>query len=227
MLYVNSFIDRLMKRLKNTISFIIIFLLSYQITFGKDCCQDTKCSNRAQDLSERLQKEVVSLGPKPGNAQARSVFLDSLKHANPNKYQSIMNIAAEYNKRSKNDSDKKRCFFSFILNGDVNDWVTTIVARNAKPTPLRSPEFCKGSGIHIDANYGVFDLGKNTEAFSSSLRALWSYTFSKNGNCGGRFRIMLGPAAYYQDNAWEVLGNLRGELRLGDLGVKYNHTWQL
>lgn len=210
--------------------FVLIFSICVypRLLFAQTaCCDDPACHEKANQLVTALGKATDFLGIYPANQPVdldrKKQFLDSLKKAQPPKYNAIRQAAEQFNEWGSKDVSRRACLGREIgstttLTADQRKWVNYFVT-DLFSSGFLSPEFRKGFGILVHTGIGASSLFTNSERFASLSGLLLSYTFTPKGQTtGGHIRVLLGPGLYYSATKTYLLIHPRLEYRIKDLG---------
>ena len=184
-------------------------------TQKNSCMQDSICRTQAASYASLYIHNLAVLGVCPVDPALANQKLEALKNNFLSQYESIFILKSEIGDWADGDSNKKRSVTSFIRDMNTIDWVNYINTLNVTVQPT-SPEFCRGSGLHLDYNFGSTDAFGKYESVARSAHLLYAYTFAKN-DCGGRIRLLLGPSYLRYAKKDFVMGTLRMEIRLKDI----------
>ena len=215
-----------MENVLKSIRILVLAKILFSIVFigiSIQCMGQPDCVEKTGDYIIRLKGALASFIPDPGNDNERDQFLETLKHSNPQQYQRIGRLSKEANLQMRQDSLWLSCFQQEFLNINPSSEDENIIRWSAHlfkrfiEFEFLSPEFERGIGIHLDANQGAADLGRDSEAYSFAARISMAYTFSKDAS-GGRLRILGGVSTYYFDSRFLWFINPRVEYRIVDIG---------
>jgi hypothetical protein len=183
----------------------------------------SECRSKVGEYITRFKAALQNFIPDPGTDEDRNRYLESLRQTNVQLYNSVEQLSLEAKTNSERDTLWLPCFQQEFLNIDPGPMDGNIILWSAHlfkrftAFDFESPEFERGIGIHVDANQGAADLGRDSEAYSFAARILLAYTFSKSVS-GGRFRILGGVSTYYFDKDFLWFVNPRVEYRIRDIG---------
>lgn len=199
---------------------IFILLIPLMLISLTYVSAQSTCDGIPEFVTE-LRQVFSSFPPAPASDDEADAILKHLEQSDP----ALLRKATSTSKRYiLLNADQRVCVASQFMatpsgnDGDVNFWFQHIAKQI--PYPLRSPEFRKGFGLHIDLNHGVADLGVKTESYSAAARALLSFTAGHKGHStGGRWRAMAGASTYYYDTDFHFFFNPRVEYRIKDFAL--------
>lgn len=206
-------------------SFFLVPYLSAQ-----ECCENTDCNRDALNYAHVFIDLTESFPEAPSGRDAILSTLSIIEGDHPVEHDAFMSKIDEFKPWSESHHMGMGCFASnaFELPGGFKavDYVDAAVSLRVK-SAYRSSQFCRGFRFHLEGGLGVANLGKTSESFYSTLRALVSYTFAPTDpatagdpalkNCNGRFRLLTGLSEAYVSRAGITQGLLRAEIRLRDI----------
>jgi len=216
-----------MKQVRSVL-FLVICIYPPLLFAQTACCDDPSCRDKANQLLTSFGKATDFLGPysaanHPTSPKEKQRFLDSLKTAQPSKYNAIKEAAKQIIDWESEDVKRRACMVRLgsdpnIVTEEQSKWGDYFMAAFTT-SGFRSPEFRKGFGILIHTGIGASSLFTSSERFASLSGLLLSYTFTPNGqNTGGHIRALIGPGLYYSATKTYLLIHPRFEFRIKDLG---------
>jgi len=211
----------------------IIFLVLFHIDLSaQECCFIPECKAQAIVFADTFTILTSTFGEAPVGKDSTLSRLNRIKSGNREQYDAFMSNINEFNSWSLDHSFAINCFTTQTLtkpNGDNTiQWVNEAISLGVK-TKFRSSQFCRGFRFQMEAGLGAANLGKQSESFYSTLRALVSYTFAPNDpaiagdpsleHCNGRIRLLAGLSEAYISQKGITQGVLRAEIRLRDFAA--------
>jgi hypothetical protein len=102
---------------------------------------------------------------------------------------------------------------------NVMCWINYIRLNILKVKPIfPSTEFCGGWKKRIEIGQGASAfMNKAQSAYLGAIRVYAIYTFQKKNVCGGKFRLMAGPALFIRGAHGYITFSSRAAFRLKDL----------
>lgn len=202
----------------HSVCFFIALTLLSTPAFSQRCCDDKQCREEAMRFATDFINIFDVLGAYPANETQSEIEVkfNQLKEQYPAKYAAIKSTKAKYAKWAREDVTKKLCVVDYF-GLDVNRWYAYAI-RQETEIKHRSAEFCRGPGLHFDLNFGARNPYAPLEGFANSYHFFGTYTMGKHP-CGGRLRLMLGPAYYHIGGVGYLMGALRTEIRITDIST--------
>lgn len=198
-------------------SYILIFIIGISIP---RVVAQIPCQGVAGFVDE-LRQVFSKFPPKPRNEATADSILSELRNIDSRLLHNATVLSKKY---TLLNADQRTCVVNQFLaapadsDRDVNFWFDHVSKRI--PYSLRSPEFRRGFGVHVDISQGAVGLGTASESYSAAARALLSYTVGKGGqDTGGRWRGLFGLSTYYEYNGFLFCINPRVEYRIKDFAL--------
>ena len=208
----------------------ILFLTD---TTAQNCCDTPPCKQRATELANKISDLSTFLGKftpfgSPGYPKKNDSTLSEYKRFFPalfNEFQkTIKEISAEFID-DQSGQNKQLCFLDQmpVATGDnTMAWVNYI--RDVKPV-FPSTEFCAGLKKRFEISQGAASfLSKQHMAYLGGVRGYLIYQFAKKDDCGGRFRLMVGPGFFLRSSTSYLTLNSRLGIRIGDIAKEPFHA---
>jgi hypothetical protein len=170
---------------------------------------------------EELRELFAKFPTKPSSNAKADSLLAEMNKTDPRLLREATVLAKRYTLLNE---DQRVCVANQFLmapvavDRDVNFWFDHVSKRI--PYPLRSPEFPKGFGLHLELSQGAAGLGGGAETYVAAARALLSFTAGNRGHhTGGRWRGLAGVSTYYQNTEFLFFFNPRVEYRIMDFAL--------
>ena len=217
----------IMKKLKNIyLPFVLLLttVISYSQAEKKDCCENSVCGDKVKEYAVEITGLVSFLG-NCSDTEANATTLERFRTQKPDTYNDLVRMVAILDEYLLSDNAKfegTECLANALPTGNRSNvmcWINHIRFQVLKVKPVfPSTEFCGGWKKRIEINQGATAfLDKSNMAYLASARVYIIYTFYKKNECGGKFRIMAGPAFFLRNaNGYATLSS-RLAYRLTDL----------
>lgn len=218
---------------------LLLLLLSplfYGNAFSQDslrtnCCDVPACREKMEAYAVRISGIALFIGEyKRNDNEANERYLDSLKKANLplyNNFIQTMNEILDFQDKSEDNLDRGRCFMQKLpsdVKVNVLGW-KSFFGLKRHPTIFPSTEFCHGWRRRIEINQGGTNIFTKKATYLGSIHAFLMYNFAvkdkktkKKKDCGGKIRLMAGPAGYVRGNTSYLTLSSRFAYRIKDIG---------
>jgi hypothetical protein len=199
--------------------------LSYGQTRTKTpCCGNGNCEEKVVEYAKVISGLANFLGNCNNNDAADSLALEELRHKDGNTYNELIRMVRILDDYIFNDKARFEgfdCFANALPPGNgrnVMCWINFIRFHILKVKPIfPSTEFCGGWKKRFEIGQGATAFLKLQSAYLGSVRAYLIYTFFKKDQCGGKFRIMAGPAFFLRSTRGHITLSSRLAYKLTDL----------
>jgi len=196
------------------------------------CCDEAVCKQRAKELADKISGLAGFLGKftpfgSPGYPQKNDSSLAEFKRQFPDRFndfnKTIKEISVEFID-DRGTQNKQLCFSDQLpINTGDNTMAWVNYIRDVKPV-FPSTEFCGGLKKRIEISQGsAAFLSKKNMAYLGALRGYLIYQFAKKDECGGRFRLMVGPGFFLHSSTAYITLDSRIGIRIGDIAKEPFH----
>src|SRR6185436_20247209 len=210
--------------LKNKKIFLAFIGLVLFFNANAQCCEDPACKAKAKEYADKITSLAILLGKctPPSNPNSRHIndsIVEVFRTTYPERYNEFKTLVKKISEEFIDDPSnqgKQRCFQDMLpIAGDnAMAWINHI--RNVKPI-FPSTEFCGGFKKRVEISQGAAFINKNTTAYLGTARFFIVYTLPVKEKCGGKVRLMVGPAYFIQSrNSYLTLSSRVG-VRIGDI----------
>jgi len=203
---------------------ILLLLVSFNLFGQKKCCDSLACKARAEGLAQKITFLVAIVGkcsvdPDPAiKKRENGELLIVLKGENNALYTEFIKTVNDV-KTFINDVHQDECFMNALPEGqyvNIYNWL----AYFDDPVKFSSAEFCSGFKRRVEINQGAANIFTSCATNLGSLRGYVGYTFGKKNNCGGKLRLMAGPAFFLRGNTSYFAFSSKLGVRISDVDPK-------
>jgi len=209
------------------------FLFLTNIIGQVKCCDDPLCKQRAKELANKISELTTFLGKfipfgSPGYPAKNDSALAEYKRQFPARFNEFKKMIGEISIEIIDDQsgqNKQLCFSDQLpINTGDNTMAWVNYIRDVKPV-FPSTEFCAGLKKRFEISQGAASfLSKKHMAYLGGVRGYLIYQFAKKNECGGRFRLMVGPGFFLRSSTSYITLNSRLGIRIGDIAKEPFHA---
>lgn len=203
----------------------ITFLVTSNLLHAQQCCDNAICKEKAIEYAKVISGLVNYLGTCSGDKTTDSIVLKKLEQEKPEAYSEFVRMVRILDDYLYSDDSKFKgteCFEKELAKNVAENalmWINHVRFHVLGKIPFfPSTEFCGGWKKRFEINQGSSAfLDKTNMSYLGSARAYLIYTFFKKDKCGGRFRIMAGPALFLRSRNSYLTLSTRLAYKLKDL----------
>ncbi|NML40142.1 hypothetical protein HHL17_23285 [Chitinophaga sp. G-6-1-13] len=211
--------------MKNTLLLLLLCIGSIRELTAQTrekCCDNATCRAKAVSYAQTISALTKTLGKYQPQDSANEQLLTRLKQKNPQSYQDFIRVSRQ-TATFINDTLNGTCFSDALPDDEANNvfqWLVYMNRQDISHPDFPSSEFCGGLEKRFELSQGAANIFSNQVAYLGTLRGYLSYTFAGAGQCGGRLRVMAGPAVFLRGNTFYTTLSTRLAVRVTDISVK-------
>lgn len=186
------------------------------------CCDDVQCREQAVSYAITLSALTKVLGRCQQQDSVNNQLLAQLKNRDVNLYNSFV-LNSKRAATFIEDSLNGTCFADALPDDEANNvfqWLLFMNKDKLSSPDFPSSEFCGGWERRLELTQGAANIFSSQTAYLGTLRGYVSYTFAPSGGCGGRLRLMAGPAVFLRNNTFYTTLSTRVAIRVKDISPK-------
>ncbi len=217
-----------MKRYLYKIFLLLTVLITSNISYAqqeKNCCDNAVCREKAIEYAKIISGLANYLGKCTGDTTDDSKVLAKLQLDKPELYNDFIRMVKLLNDYLYKDDSKFKgteCFENELARTtgeNVMCWINHVRFNILGIKPIfPSTEFCGGWKKRFEISQGSSAfLNKTQMTYLGSARFFLIYTLFKKNECGGKFRIMAGPALFLRSRNSYLTFSSRIAYKLTDL----------
>ncbi len=205
-----------MKKLIASLGLLLCISAQLKAQHTQNCCDVPACREKMEAFAEHITELVFLLGN--FDAGSADIRLKELKQNRPPAYKDFIETSSDIIAVIE-DERQGQCFKDKLPEDErdnIYDWLIFMKDKVMKPK-FPSAEYCRGFRRRVEIGQGSSDFIRKQMAYLGSLRGYLGYTFGPKDGCGGRFRLMAGPAYFLRDKDSYLALSSRAAVRLGDI----------
>lgn len=211
--------------MKNTLLLLLLCIGSIRELTAQTrekCCDNAICRAKAVSYANTISALTKTLGKCQPQDSANGRLLTQLQQKNPQSYRDFI-LVSRQTATFINDTLNGTCFADALPDDEANNvfqWLVYMNRQAIAHPDFPSSEFCGGLERRLELSQGAANIFSSQVAYLGTLRGYLSYTFAAAGQCGGRLRVMAGPAVFLRGNTFYTALSTRVAVRLTDISVK-------
>ncbi|CAL1518919.1 hypothetical protein [Chitinophaga sp. MM2321] len=186
------------------------------------CCDDAACKVQAAAYAVNLSYLTNILGSCDQQDSTNKRLLQQMKNTDPASYNKFVTLCKEVVTFTR-DPKNTLCFQDALSDetaNNVNSWLIYMDQTIQRDANFPSVAFCRGWEKRVELAQGAANILSNKVAYLGSVRGYITYTFAPPQACGGRFRLLAGPAFFLRGNTVYTTLSTRVAMRAKDLALK-------